>query len=109
MSARTPAEILREAKRLIEEKGWCQGADAIDRRGRPVLARSGDAASFCIAGALFAASFAEHGEEQAIKLFRHCIPETLSLAQWNDEPLRTPEQVLAAFDRAIALAEADRP
>lgn len=29
----------------------------------------------------------------------------LTMAAWNDEPTRTVDEVIAAFDKAIALAE----
>ena len=94
----TTAEILRGAKEKIEKHGWIQNSYGSDEIG------------FCSSGAI--QSFVGLPRNQCARLCHpamiavrnavgeYCIPE------WNDRPGRTKEEVLAAFDKAIALAEA---
>jgi hypothetical protein len=99
---------LREARALIE-RGWTQGEYARDKTGRSVDFLRHDATCVCAAGAVGAAN--GHWPTSSLPGMRF-----LSLAvggdgdesdvlQWNDAPERTQADVLAAFDRAIELAE----
>lgn len=92
---RTEAEKLRYARTLIE-KGWTQGAYAVDENGRAVSENSTYAKSFCAVGACLAAKTSSYYLDRLI---------SQDVVAWNDTPGRTKEEVLDIFDRAIALAE----
>jgi hypothetical protein len=98
------ATKLREARALIE-RGWTQEAFARGKSGRVVVPNGRAAVCFCAVG--------------AIKRYDHwcydLVAKPLATAigvkgvtgiyDWNDAPERTQADVLAAFDRAIELAE----
>ena len=94
------ADKLREARKLIE-RGWCQHHYAEDAAGN--IAEVGDdaAVAWCAAGALWKAGTGIY----EVGLMKRAIGGCATDA-WNDAPGRTQAEVLAAFDRAIALAEA---
>ncbi len=93
-------KLLTEARGLIENNGWCQGA---------LWNNSGE---YCIYGALFHVHCGSpHGNVTSILaeartslcLASKAQPATPSgLVKWNNTPGRTKEEVLAAFDKAIA-------
>jgi hypothetical protein len=88
------ADVLRRARSLIDApEKWCKGKLQI-----------GD--SFCIEGALRAAASVHRYEAlpaPAWGLLRQAIGT--SVINWNDDDERTHAEVLAAFSRAIELAE----
>jgi hypothetical protein len=100
-----PSEILVEAKRLLVEKGWTQGAYARDTNGRIVGCPAPDDACFCAYGALVAASIGESFTLHSEAYGYLDIVCGGSVARFNDAKDRTKEEVLAAFDKAIALAK----
>jgi len=109
MTPRTPADILREAKRLIEEKGWTQGTYARDSRGEACDWNGATALCFCAEGAMFAAAEAlraDAGAECAAGFLIEQVTPAPSIVAYNDQPGRSREDVIAIFDKAIALAEA---
>lgn len=83
------ADKLREARKLIK-RGWCQNH----------YAKNGKC---CIRGALDVVGGGGNGTTLA-KLMGEAIGDH-QLCMWNDAAGRTKAEVLAAFDRAIALAE----
>jgi hypothetical protein len=100
-----------EAARELVQRSWTQVADARSRDGAPVEPWSGEAASWSLLGALVAVVdhlHAELGEVEALRaLAAACVllaatVHTDSLAEWNDAPDRTREQVLDVLDRALA-------
>jgi len=104
----TTAELLRRAKSLLEERGWTQGVYA--RVGdRPCHPWADNPTSFCSAGAVMAASQCvaqdgySHLAEKAVIALQGAIGGTVAF--FNDAPGRTKDEVLAAFDRAIEIAE----
>lgn len=107
----TAKEILVGARDLVRQ-GWCQGVDARDGRDERCAPWSRDARAWSVLGALVAsegegpdvrahssASLAELG--QAVALLAEAAG-TRSLQAWNDEPERTRDDVIAAFERALA-------
>lgn len=102
----TAVEVLREARRLIQERGWVQGMF------------SGAGGAICAVGALNFASAGivaypardsaeEHLNRCAKEYLRQVLPEdSITVEHWNDTPGRTVAEVLAYFDAAIARAEA---
>lgn len=105
-----PAEILRAARAKIEQ-GWCQRCVARDSQGYRIYvgnmmeaSRNPAAVSWCAQGAVFAAGGDINGPE--LPILGQAVGSCIGI--WNDRPRRTKEEVLAAFDRAIELAEANR-
>lgn len=89
-------------------KGWCQGADATDASGEPVEPWSAEAARWSLLGAIVAALDrpARPGHElplpalaTAMGALADLIDEP-SLARWNDDPLRSQQEVLTVLERA---------
>lgn len=101
-------EILIAARALIE-KGWCQGALARTADGVKLLGGSiredncqlDEACSWCMVGAIAAAS-PDHDTEPANELLAEVVGmNNFGLGTWNDRSWRTQAQVLEAFDKAI--------
>lgn len=84
------ANKLREARTLIE-RGWCQK-------------HLKSAQGYCAVGAIIATNRNDLDNAAVALLAR--AARTDSVALWNDASRRTKPQVLAAFDKAIELAEA---
>jgi hypothetical protein len=105
------------AARAKIAQGWTQRVYARDARDRAVMYDSPAATCWCLNGAL--ASLAWTGPDpelvEAYRLVRAAavgdgaeFPFEKSV-KWNDAPGRTQAEVLAAFDRAIALAATPEP
>ena len=112
-------DILEGAKRLLLDKGWCQGEWAY-AEGGPVFATHATACQFCAEGALMRAAFdlglahpldtsdkrnpayvsAEHTLIQGIEDTTGALYGR-DIARFNDEDGRTVEEVVAAYDRAL--------
>jgi hypothetical protein len=98
----TIADKLREARNMLRKDGaWIQGSFS-DRCG-----------GHCAAGAILEVLGNDEGDARHAvfdALFR-AIPRVNSstaLWVWNDRQRRTQAEVLAAFDKAIELAEAEQ-
>jgi hypothetical protein len=86
------SEILRAGKKRIETEGWAQGDEAV------IFQRKGCRAATAIDGP---------GCIDAIDFFaRINVPADMGVGNWNDAPELTVEDVYAAYDKAIAAAEA---
>ena len=86
------------------DRGWTQGDDAIDEKGKPVPPRSPEACSWCAIGAISAA-MGDYSKNEH-RLARDAITHTMglraySLAEWNDDPKRTFAEVRAAFEKTL--------
>lgn len=101
----TAAQTLKEARKLIE-KGWCQWvfAETSDRTTVDVM--DVDACRWCASGAIRHAAKDGCNNLDAYDIFQ-CVIGTDYVSEWNDAPDRTQAEVLAAFDKAIALAESE--
>jgi hypothetical protein len=102
MAARTVADVLdRVADRLA--RGWCQRAMARTRRGRIASPHSWFACQWCLWGAIVRETrtradltvAAERWVDRHIGMF--------GITTWNDDPIRTHIEVVAAC-RAAAQA-----
>jgi hypothetical protein len=87
----TTVEVLRAARAKIE-RGWCQHAYQVG-------------ADVCAMGAILYATDPCRARTGAIDVLAGAIGGK-GICDWNDSPLRTQAEVLAAFDKAITLAEA---
>lgn len=103
---KTPVEVLKEARRLLVEKGWCQGAYARNVFGKAALHWDERADSFCAKGAVYRVTgLSDAGP--AMKLLESCLPSGHdAIAPFNDQVGRNRDDVVDLFDRAIAKAEA---
>jgi len=114
-------ETLQEARVLLEA-GWVHHEIATDEDGNAVEADSPHAASWCISGALQAASYkvgfpattaATRRIERSARAILHANGiqaqsnehVIAAVARMNDDILDTQEAVLAAIDKAIAEVE----
>jgi hypothetical protein len=97
---KTAAEILIDAKTVIEKHGWVQK-------------KYGDwAVGFCAVGAIDAVSKIGDGvaKSRAFDLLREGLPSsftgtTTGLVAWNDSIERTKDEVIAKFNSAIEKAQ----
>jgi hypothetical protein len=91
------SELLRRAAEIIEENGWRQGWKA-------------DGDTVCVVDAL-AAAWRPWSPEVGWLLAADRVKDVLglwvgtALHDWNDEPGRTKQEVLDAFNRAAQQAE----
>ena len=100
-------EILKDAKRLLIDKGWTKGEYAKTNTGYPCLSyKSNDASCFCVLGAL-KVSGADSDYDLPCKIFATAndIGLPYKIADWNDNKERTINEVLSAFDKAIDYEE----
>jgi hypothetical protein len=127
--AKTTKQVLIDARKLLMDKGWCQGELAQNQHGRPVGPTSPDAVTYCSLGALYAAANVE-GEDAfignpnfnaqdfstvdvATKLLATTLPTVFEnqteLVTFNDREGTHVEDVLSLFDRTIAIAPDEVP
>lgn len=100
-------ETLRKARALLTPEGaWGQKFMAVDSMGLAVDLDGPAAVCWCSLGALERAARAQYVAKAREWLLEAIGGGVRSLAGWNDRPERTHAEVLAAFDRAIELAEA---
>jgi hypothetical protein len=97
--------VLVRARALIaDERRWCRRAFARGWGGIPVPLQSAAARRFCAVGAVLRA-----GREFGVPInhaHRALEWQTVRPVQdWNDDPVRTHSDVLAAFDAAIVSLE----
>ena len=108
----TPKEILIAARAKIEApERWTQGAFAKTAKRNKANPNSPRAVCWCILGAVSAvtgdnpnrpdrAISSRLAAATNVDAYNECVIE------WNDAPERAHAEVLAAFDRAIAAADA---
>ena len=98
----TIVEMLKRSRERIA-RGWCQDSYAEDKEGRRTSPLSNFACAWCMMGALRP----EGIECMAAEPFLRRLVPHHALAQFNDAPGRTQAEVLAVYDKAIAMAEAE--
>lgn len=100
-------ETLRKARELLTPEGaWGRGKMGADRFGAPADLYGPNTVCWCVLGALYRAEGKDERQDEARPWLLKVLGGAQSLALWNDAPERTHAEVLAAFDRAIALAGA---
>lgn len=98
------SEILTKAKNIILERGWGQGDEE-------TVFNTSDTPPCCVATALSYACNASINEMDGYRRARDwftCANDMGgydTIVKWNDAPERTKDEVLAAFDAAIALSQ----
>ena len=98
-------ETLRKARELLTPEGaWGQGRDAENAAGLPCSPGDEGAVCWCSYGAMNRAGQAE--KARPFFMAATGADDYAGVVGWNDAPDRTHAEVLAAFDRAIELAEA---
>lgn len=98
----TPAETLRAARALIEKpEAWCQHSYYRYDGAMGIIT------SRCAIGAIRGAAGGRSNVENEAEIVLQRALNGLDVMKWNDKPRRQHRTVLAAFDRAIALAEKD--
>ncbi len=103
---RADVEKLKAARELLARpNGWTTEAAARDATGRAVFTDSASAVCFCAYGAMWAVGVPASDITPEELLLEQAIDGEM-IAAWNDTTGRTQAEVVAAFDRAIALAEA---
>lgn len=112
----TPAEVLRAAReRISTPERWTRDAFARDPEGWAIDPKHERACAWCTLGAICSVlpgTDPDPGDgrgplfDAARALLARAIGREL-VAWWNDNPVRTHAEVLAAFDRAIELDEAE--
>lgn len=102
-TAAETARDLRIAKGRIEQ-GWCQGVLARDGHGEEITPNHPAAVAWCAFGAI---GTKEDALSQADLFLMKAHGPNTDVVSWNDAPERTREDVLALFDKAIALAESE--
>ena len=106
----TPAGMLRIAKELISTpETWTKGQLARDVNGNAVSSLLPTAVCYCGQGAIKAVACNFYLAQRPAQQFLHQSRPNDYFARFsdfNDYPKTTHADVMAAFDRAIALAEA---
>jgi hypothetical protein len=106
-------QLQKARERLTPREAWIKGEFARSKDRMPVNSASPLAVCWCSVGALNAARgdvIAEHGEMHSLggdQKARHLLRSVTfrPIAQFNDSPYTTHEDVLGAFDKAIAMAK----
>lgn len=89
-------EVLLAAKALLQNVGWCQNAyTTYDKQYNPT--------AYCLSGAVCCVDGAYFTiQDEAISCLRSMLENKPLIVNWNDQPGRTKEEVLALLDKAIA-------
>ena len=112
------ADALDRASSLIIEKGWAQGAFAINEAGEEVDPQADDACGFCAVGAIARVNKLKmdpdkgddsYGppENTPSDLLAHYVgvfSDKNGLTTWNDEPDQTGDSVVKAMRDCAAMA-----
>lgn len=111
------SQTLEKAKSLIDApEKWTQGAWARGAKGGRVTFYHSEAACFCAQGAIMKAAYYHQvdGPMPSINKAKDALlsainlnANEISIHEWNDSLYRTHEEVMEAFDKAIALAKAE--
>ena len=108
---RSLADVLRAAKeRISDPERWTTGTEAIDQFGRPVEPTAPGAVAWCMAGAVAAegvraTSYPAKAASPIGALLNEAVDHQ-GVGPFNDGAEH--DEVLAALDRAIELAEAEQ-
>lgn len=104
------AQVLRGAADLIANNGWCQRIPAFDSEGVAVNAMAPDAVCFCADAAIAHKAPTQQLYFLAREYLRNYVrdnvkPKFFRLANWNDDPKRTQEEVVSTMRECAAELE----
>jgi len=108
----TVPEVLRASAQVLRERGWCQGW-YVDGDGSTDVDTGG---AVCLFGALNLVFYGtpfppEEGDQDprsaTLEAALAIVADEGDVAEWNDEPGRTVEEVLAAIETAALITEED--
>jgi hypothetical protein len=101
----TPKEVLTKAADLLESSpnAWIQNRIALDHTGWEVRANSPIACQWCALGAIAKVQGLDSTEYSTAASLLAIHLKCGSVANWNDSPFRTREQVIAALRGATAV------
>lgn len=88
--------LIAARKRITPKGAWCRGACARNHFGNFTYTEDPAAVAWCVVGAIEL----DNGARGALYA---AMDSDDSLSAWNDAPGRTQKEVLALFDKAIAL------
>ena len=109
-------DVLRKVRATISE-GWCKGWDARDKAGKMVFYADKSACQWCLVGAIAKAIPGDDKRVlrtlEEVALHDNCVSQLIctldpvdqlgfSLTDWNDDPVRTQEDVLELVDKTIS-------
>jgi hypothetical protein len=100
------ADVLDRAADLILQKGWTQEVHARDESGDSDFVTADSAVCFCALGAISAAYGSDPSDETGVDAqfhLRKVLPAYASIPDWNDDPVRTKDEVVAKLREAAAL------
>jgi hypothetical protein len=106
--AKSVKQVLQAARWIIQNVGWCQNTFFKNKKGNHIYdissaLKTGNVGCACASGAIKLVQTNESLREDA-RLSLHKVVDYPSVPIWNDTPGRTKEEVLEAFDKAIARA-----
>lgn len=108
----TASQVLRKAREGWKKEQWTKKATALRCDGKILhQGNAPGAVRWCARGRIeFASGLPTDGNNPAVGPLRFLDKAIAgdgarTVTAWNDAPTRTFQEVLAAFDRAIALAE----
>ncbi len=122
MSDNAVIDLLDEAKRFLTEKGWTQGAFARNSSGARTSYADKGACSFCLRGAMMAATTKTESDVRSEAEFRlyqaliQVLPKGtvdpyaqggVDTVSYNDTPGRTREDILNLIDIAKRLEKGE--
>ena len=89
-----------KAYEVLEQHDWTQGSFARNIRGRCVPVDDETACSFCTSGAIDKAYSDYHTNYQLrfkLEEYLYAKTDNFSIADWNDDPTRTKEEVISVL------------
>jgi len=108
-----PSEVLAKAADLIEPEGcWWQTMRGATAQRQWVEPFSPMAVCWCVVGAVQVAAerrddFYDPYEQPELAWVRSAVEYDGDIAMWNDDPGRTPAEVVAALRKASELARSE--
>ena len=82
---------------LTDKTKWTRRNYAVKEAGHPVHFSDPEAVAFCMYGAIDKCYRTSHDNQRVVDLVRDSLPS--EIAQWNDDPKTTFEDVKAIVER----------
>lgn len=103
------SQVLREARALIATPDkWTQcGGYVADSNGVPSALGDTEACKFCVLGALFSVDGHRSGGAALVMAMPPGRRSHWDVVRFNDSPFTKHEDILALYDRAIAMVDAE--